>query len=251
MSHAQPQRAARMFERILIANRGEIACRIIDTCRRLGVETVAVYSDADASARHVRRADHAIHIGASEANQSYLNIERIVQAAMESDAQAIHPGYGFLAENADFARAVGKAGLVLIGPSAKTMDIMGSKAAAKKHMETAGVPLIPVYHCDDQGDEILLEKAAETGLPLMLKAAAGGGGKGMRVVNSKNDFPEALAAARRESLGAFGDDRMILERYLPRPRHIEAQDRKSTRLHSSHVAISYAVFCLKKRKRKA
>ncbi|HLS05563.1 MAG TPA: biotin carboxylase N-terminal domain-containing protein [Wenzhouxiangella sp.] len=212
-----------MFERILIANRGEIACRIIDTCRRLGVETVAVYSDADASARHVRRADHAIHIGASEANQSYLNIERIVQAAMESDAQAIHPGYGFLAENADFARAVGKAGLVLIGPSAKTMDIMGSKAAAKKHMETAGVPLIPGYHGDDQGDEILLEKAAETGFPLMLKAAAGGGGKGMRVVNSKNDFPEALAAARRESLGAFGDDRMILERYLPRPRHIEAQ----------------------------
>lgn len=212
-----------MFERILIANRGEIACRIIDTCRRLGVESVAVYSDADANARHVRRADHAIHIGPAEADQSYLNIDRIVRAAVDSGAEAVHPGYGFLAENADFARAVDKAGLTLIGPSAKTMDIMGSKAAAKKHMETAGVPLIPGYHGDDQDDEVLLEKAAETGFPLMLKAAAGGGGKGMRVVNSKNDFSEALAAARREALGSFGDDRMILERYLPRPRHIEAQ----------------------------
>lgn len=212
-----------MFERILIANRGEIACRIIDTCRRLGVETVVVYSDADASARHVRRADHAIRIGPAEADQSYLNIDRIIQAAVESGAEAIHPGYGFLAENADFARAVDNAGLVLIGPSAKTMDIMGSKAAAKKHMETAGVPLIPGYHGDDQGDEILLEKAAEIRFPLMLKAAAGGGGKGMRTVGSKAEFAEALAAARREAVGAFGDDRMILERYLPRPRHIEAQ----------------------------
>src|SRR5690625_4519757 len=162
-SRAQPQRAARMFERISIANRGETACRIIDTCRRLGVESVAVYSDADANARHVRRADHAIHIGPAEADQSYLNIDRIVRAAVDSGAEAVHPGYGFLADNADFACAVDKAGLTLIGPSAKTMDIMGSKAAAKKHMETAGVPLIPGYHGDDQDDEVLLEKAAETG----------------------------------------------------------------------------------------
>jgi 3-methylcrotonyl-CoA carboxylase alpha subunit len=212
-----------MFGRILIANRGEIACRIIATCRRLGIRTIAVYSQADANARHVRLADHALLIGPAPANESYLRGDRIIEAAMLAGAEAIHPGYGFLAENADFARAVREAGLTLIGPSPETMDLMGSKAAAKARMAPAGVPLIPGYHGDDQSDQTLLAEAERTGFPLMLKAAAGGGGKGMRVVRSADDFPEALKAARREAAGAFGDERMIIERYLERPRHIEAQ----------------------------
>lgn len=212
-----------MFERILIANRGEIACRIAATCRRMGVATVAVYSDADAGARHVRMADQAVHIGPAAAAESYLDMQRILQAALDSGAQAIHPGYGFLAENPDFARAVDAAGLTLIGPSAQAMELMGSKAAAKAHMEKAGVPLIPGYHGDDQNDAVLEEQARRIGFPLMLKAAAGGGGKGMRAVRSMEGFAEALAAARREASHAFGDDRMILERLLERPRHIEAQ----------------------------
>ncbi len=212
-----------MFKKILIANRGEIACRIIATCRRLGVGTVAVYSDADAGARHVRLADEAIHIGPAPAAESYLDAPRIVAAAAETGAEAIHPGYGFLSEKPDFARAVEGAGLVLIGPSAETMELMGSKAAAKAKMAPAGVPLIPGYHGDGQSDQRLAEEAERIGFPLMLKAAAGGGGKGMRVVRSNGEFAEALAAARREALSAFGDERMILERYLERPRHIEAQ----------------------------
>ncbi|QKK03987.1 MAG: ATP-grasp domain-containing protein [Pseudomonadota bacterium] len=212
-----------MFKTVLIANRGEIACRIIATCRRLGVETVAVYSDADASARHVRLADRAVHVGAAPARESYLDIDRIIEAARATGAEAIHPGYGFLAENAGFARAVRNAGLILIGPAPETMELMGSKAAAKARMETANVPLIPGYHGDDQADDALMKEAGRVGFPLMLKAAAGGGGKGMRVVRSKEDFLEALKSARREASGAFGDERMILERYLERPRHIEAQ----------------------------
>ena len=212
-----------MFKTVLIANRGEIACRIIATCRRLGVATVAVYSDADARARHARLADRAVHIGAAPARESYLDGERIIAAARATGAQAIHPGYGFLAENANFARAVDKAGLTLIGPSPATMDLMGSKAAAKEKMAAAEVPLIPGYHGDDQADDRLMSEAERIGFPLMLKAAAGGGGKGMRVVHSADEFGEALTAARREAAGAFGDERMILERYLQRPRHIEAQ----------------------------
>ncbi|RFF31253.1 acetyl/propionyl/methylcrotonyl-CoA carboxylase subunit alpha [Wenzhouxiangella sediminis] len=224
-----------MFKTVLIANRGEIACRIIATCRHLGVETVAVYSDADANARHVRLADRAVHIGAAPARESYLDIERIIAAAKQTDAQAIHPGYGFLAENADFARALRDAGLTLIGPSPETMDLMGSKAAAKAKMEAADVPLIPGYHGDDQADDTLMSEAERVGFPLMLKAAAGGGGKGMRVVHSKDDFAEALKAARREASGAFGDDRMILERYLPTPRHIEAQVFADTHGNTVHL----------------
>jgi len=224
-----------MFRTILIANRGEIACRIIATCRRLGVETVAVYSDADAGARHVRLADRAVHIGPAEARASYLDIDKVIQAAKDTGAQAIHPGYGFLAENADFARAVREAGITLIGPSPETMDLMGSKAAAKAKMETADVPLIPGYHGDDQADDTLMSEAERVGFPLMLKAAAGGGGKGMRVVKSKDDFAEALQAARREASGAFGDDRMILERYLERPRHIEAQVFADTHGNTVHL----------------
>ena len=212
-----------MFKTVLIANRGEIACRIIATCRRLGVETVAVYSDADADARHVRLADRAVRIGAAEARKSYLDMDRIIQAAKDTASQAIHPGYGFLSENAGFARKLRDAGLTLIGPSPETMDLMGSKAAAKAKMEAADVPLIPGYHGDDQDDDTLKAEAERVGFPLMLKAAAGGGGKGMRVVHSGTDFDEALKAARREASGAFGDERMIIERYLPTPRHIEAQ----------------------------
>jgi 3-methylcrotonyl-CoA carboxylase alpha subunit len=224
-----------MFKTVLIANRGEIACRIIATCRHLGVQTVAVYSDADASARHVRLADQAVHVGAAEARDSYLNVERIIQAAEDTGAEGVHPGYGFLAENADFARALRDAGLTLIGPSPETMDLMGSKAAAKAKMEAAHVPLIPGYHGDDQDDDTLMAEAERVGFPLMLKAAAGGGGKGMRVVHSKDEFGEALKAARREASGAFGDDRMILERYLPTPRHIEAQIFADTRGNTVHL----------------
>lgn len=223
-----------MFKRILIANRGEIACRIIDTCRRLGIATVAVYSEADAASRHVRLADAAECIGPAAASESYLRIDRLVAAAHEQGAEAVHPGYGFLSEKPEFARAVEQAGLVLIGPSAETMEVMGSKAAAKARMAPAGVPLIPGYHGDEQSDDRLAEAAERIGFPLMLKAAAGGGGKGMRVVRSGAEFGEALAAARREAAGAFGDERMILERYLERPRHIEAQvfaDRHGNTVH--------------------
>ncbi|TVQ36992.1 MAG: acetyl/propionyl/methylcrotonyl-CoA carboxylase subunit alpha [Wenzhouxiangella sp.] len=212
-----------MFKTVLIANRGEIACRIIATCRRLGIATVAVYSDADARARHVRLADRAVRVGPAAARESYLAIDKIIAAARDQGAEAIHPGYGFLAENPEFARAVDQAGLTLIGPSAETMELMGSKAAAKAKMEPAGVPLIPGYHGSEQDDATLLARAGEVGFPLMLKAAAGGGGKGMRVVRHQDSFIEALHAARREAAGAFNDERMILERYLERPRHIEAQ----------------------------
>ncbi|MGK7296744.1 MAG: biotin carboxylase N-terminal domain-containing protein [Candidatus Wenzhouxiangella sp. M2_3B_020] len=212
-----------MFKRILIANRGEIACRIIETCRRLGVETVAVHSEADKSARHVRMADRAIGIGPAEASKSYLVVDRVLEAAHDSGAEAIHPGYGFLSENANFARAVEEAGFILVGPSADTIEAMGSKARAKAIMEEAGVPLVPGYHGDAQDDDTLVSEAATVGFPLMLKAAAGGGGKGMRIVRSRGDFPDALAAARREAKSAFDDDRMILERYVEHPRHIEAQ----------------------------
>ncbi|MFN2334503.1 MAG: biotin carboxylase N-terminal domain-containing protein [Wenzhouxiangellaceae bacterium] len=212
-----------MFKRILIANRGEIACRVIETCRRLGIETVAVYSEADRDARHVRLADRAVAIGPAEAAQSYLAAEQIVDTALQTGAQAVHPGYGFLSENANFARALAKAGIALIGPRPETIDAMGSKARAKAIMQEAGVPLVPGYHGEDQEDGRLMAEAEKTGFPLMLKAAAGGGGKGMRIVRAADDFVEALAAARRESMSAFGDKQMIIERYVERPRHIEAQ----------------------------
>ncbi|MBY6203345.1 ATP-binding protein [Halomonas denitrificans] len=212
-----------LFSRILIANRGEIACRIIDTCRRLGIETVAVHSEADRGSRHVRMADHAVEIGPAEASASYLRAERVIEAAKASGAEAVHPGYGFLSENADFARALADAGIALVGPSPETIETMGSKARAKTLMDEAGVPLVPGYHGDDQSDGTLAGEAERVGFPLMLKAAAGGGGKGMRVVRSRGEFGDALGAARREAASAFGDERMILERYVERPRHIEAQ----------------------------
>ncbi len=212
-----------MFKRVLIANRGEIACRVIRTCRRLGVETIAVYSDADRDAQHVRLADHACHIGPPAPGESYLDAGKIISAAQQTGAQAVHPGYGFLSENADFARRLDAAGITLIGPSPETMEQMGSKAEAKQTMRAAGVPVVPGYDGDEQADDHLQREADDIGYPLMLKAAAGGGGKGMRIVRGADEFIEALASARREAQGAFGDTRMIMERYLEEPRHIEVQ----------------------------
>ena len=212
-----------MFERLLIANRGEIACRVIASARRLGIATVAVYSDADRHALHVQMADRAVHIGAAPAARSYLLGERILKAARDTGAQAIHPGYGFLSENAAFARACEDAGIVFIGPPAAAIDAMGSKAQAKTIVAKAGVPLIPGYHGEDQSDDVLRRAAGSMGYPVLLKATAGGGGKGMRAVHSEREFDGALAAARREALASFGDERMLIEKLLQSPRHVEVQ----------------------------
>jgi 3-methylcrotonyl-CoA carboxylase alpha subunit len=212
-----------MFSKILVANRGEIACRVIRTARRLGIRTVAVYSDADRNARHVAMADEAVHIGPSAARESYLVAEKIVAAARRTGAQAVHPGYGFLSENAGFAEACEKAGIVFIGPPPDSIRAMGSKSEAKKIMEKAGVPLVPGYHGDDQSPELLAKEAARIGFPVLIKASAGGGGKGMRVVESADKFADALAGAKREAKAAFADDHVLIEKYLTRPRHIEIQ----------------------------
>lgn len=213
---------ASSFTRVLIANRGEIAVRIIRACRELGLHSVAVYSQADKGALPTRLADQAVEIGPAEAKASYLNIGRILDAAKVSEAQAVHPGYGFLAENAEFAEAVINAGLVWIGPSHKAIRTMGDKAGARDLMEHAGVPVLPGYQGIDE--ESALEKAAvELGYPLLLKAAVGGGGIGQRVVTKPEEFTEAIAAAKREAKSFFGDERLILERYLPHARHIEVQ----------------------------
>ena len=212
-----------MFSRILIANRGEIACRVIRTARRLGIRTVAVYSDADRNARHVAMADEAVHIGAAPARDSYLLGDRIIAAARHTGAQAIHPGYGFLSENAGFAQACADAGLVFIGPPPAAIRAMGSKSEAKKIMEKAGVPLVPGYHGDDQSPELLAREAERIGYPVLIKASAGGGGKGMRVVEEAGRFADALAGAKREAKAAFADDHVLIEKYLLRPRHIEIQ----------------------------
>ena len=212
-----------MFTKILIANRGEIACRVTRTARRMGVATVAVYSDADAASLHVAMADEAVHIGPSPVGESYLVADRIIAAARATGAQAIHPGYGFLSENPDFVEAVEAAGLVFIGPSAASIRAMGLKDAAKRLMEKAGVPVVPGYHGEAQEIVVLATKAREIGYPVLIKARAGGGGKGMRKVDHPDEFPEALAAARREAKAAFGDDRVLVEKYVEKPRHIEVQ----------------------------
>lgn len=211
-----------MFRKILIANRGEIAVRIIRACREMGIATVAVYSAADRKAMHVRMADEAVLIGPPAAGDSYLSIERILQAAQETKAEAIHPGYGFLSENADFARAVQAAGLTFIGPPPEAIEAMGDKGRARERMIGSGVPVVPGYQGADD-DRILIGKADELGFPVLVKAAAGGGGKGMRVVWEASELVDSIAAARRESLHAFGDQRLILERYIPHARHIEFQ----------------------------
>ncbi len=212
-----------MFETVLIANRGEIACRVMRTARRLGLRSVAVYSEADSHAAHVEEADAAFCIGPAPAAESYLRAEAILEAAKACGAQAIHPGYGFLSENAAFAEACAAAGIAFVGPPAAAIRAMGSKSEAKALMQAAGVPLVPGYHGDAQEAEALAAEAEKVGYPLMIKASAGGGGKGMRVVQQAADFGEALQAARRESMASFGDDHVLLERYLPAPRHIELQ----------------------------
>ncbi len=212
-----------MITSLLIANRGEIACRIIRTARQLGIRTVAVYSDADANALHVRSADEAVHIGASPARDSYLVGERIIAAAKQTGAQAIHPGYGFLSENAEFAEAVQAAGLIWVGPNPDSIRAMGLKDAAKKLMQDARVPVTPGYLGEDQSPEHLQSEADRIGYPVLIKAVAGGGGKGMRRVDAAADFADALASCQREAASAFGNDQVLLEKYILAPRHIEVQ----------------------------
>ena len=224
-----------MFRVLLIANRGEIACRIARTARRMGIETVAVYSEADAHALHVEAADRAIAIGPAPARESYLNIPRIIDAARRCGAEAVHPGYGFLSENPAFAEACIEAGLVFVGPPPSAMRIMGSKAAAKALMQRSGVPVLPGYHGELQDPGCLAAEAERIGLPVVIKAVAGGGGRGMRVVRRAADFAAALASACQEAIAAFGDDSVLIERYLERPRHIEVQVFADTHGNAVHL----------------
>jgi 3-methylcrotonyl-CoA carboxylase alpha subunit len=212
-----------VFKSLLIANRGEIACRVARTAKRLGMRVIAIYSEADKDALHVAMADEAHLLGPAPAAESYLNVERIVAAAKASGAEAVHPGYGFLSENAEFAEACARAKIVFVGPPAKAMRAMGDKARAKDLMEKTGVPLVPGYHGADQGEKTLKAAAQKIGYPVLIKASAGGGGKGMKIVERPADFSEALASAKREAKSAFGDDRVLVEKYLTRPRHIEMQ----------------------------
>ena len=212
-----------MFTKILIANRGEIACRVAATARRLGIRTVAVYSDADADARHVHACDEAVAIGGAAPRESYLRADRILAAAQATGAQAVHPGYGFLSENEGFARACAEAGIAFIGPPASAIAAMGSKSAAKALMGAAGVPLVPGYHGDRQESAFLRAQADAIGYPVLIKASAGGGGKGMRRVEKSEDFEAALASCQREAQSSFGDAHVLIERYVTRPRHVEIQ----------------------------
>ena len=216
-------REPEMFKKILIANRGEIACRVAATARRLGIRTVAVYSDADANAKHVLACDEAVHIGPSSPKESYLRAERILEVAQATGAEAVHPGYGFLSENEGFAQACADAGITFIGPPPSAIQAMGLKAESKRLMEAAGVPLVPGYHGAGQDPAQLQREADHIGYPVLIKASAGGGGKGMRVVTQSADFPAALASCRREAINSFGDDAVLIERYVTRPRHIEIQ----------------------------
>src|SRR6185437_10288387 len=218
-----PEPGPPMFSSVLIANRGEIAVRVIRTARRLGLRTIAVYSDADAQALHVRMADEAHAIGASPAAQSYLSIETIVAVAKATGAECIHPGYGFLSENAAFAEACRDAGIVFVGPPPAAIRAMGLKDRAKAMMEKAGVPVVPGYHGDKQDAAFLKRKAYEIGYPVLINAVAGGGGKGMRKVERHAEFDAALEAAQREASGAFGDAQVLIEKYVTAPRHIELQ----------------------------
>jgi 3-methylcrotonyl-CoA carboxylase alpha subunit len=212
-----------MFTKILIANRGEIACRVATTAKRLGIQTVAVYSDADAGSKHVASCDEAVHLGPAAARESYLVMEKILAAAKSTGAQAIHPGYGFLSENEDFADACVKAGITFIGPPASAISAMGLKSEAKARMEKAKVPLVPGYHGADQTPALLQKEADRIGYPVLIKASAGGGGKGMRVVEKSADFIAALESCKREAINAFGDDAVLIEKYLTKPRHVEVQ----------------------------
>ena len=212
-----------MFHKILIANRGEIACRVAATAKRMGIQTVAVYSDADANSKHVQVCDQAVHVGGSAPKDSYLQWERILQAAIDTGAQAVHPGYGFLSENEDFAKACAAKGLVFIGPPASAIQAMGLKAESKQRMQQAGLPLVPGYHGADQNPQLLQREADAMGYPVLIKASAGGGGKGMRIVEKSADFADALASCQREAINSFGNDAVLVEKYVQRPRHIEIQ----------------------------
>ncbi len=213
----------RPFRTLLIANRGEIACRVIRTAKAMGLRTVAVYSEADRDAMHVADADEAVLLGPARARDSYLNIERVIEAARQSGAEAVHPGYGFLSESAEFAQACFEAGLIFVGPTADMIRAMGSKSGSKMLMEKAGVPLVPGYHGEAQDDATLAKAANQIGFPVLVKASAGGGGRGMRIVRSAGELAAALVSAKREAKAAFGDDRMLIEKYVDNPRHIEVQ----------------------------
>jgi 3-methylcrotonyl-CoA carboxylase alpha subunit len=213
----------RRFRKLLIANRGEIACRVIRTAKALGLRTVAVFSEADRDALHVAEADEAVLLGPARARDSYLDIKRVIEAARQSGAEAVHPGYGFLSENAEFAQACADAGLVFVGPTAAMMTAMGSKSGAKALMEKAGVPLVPGYHGEAQDDATLAKAADRIGFPVLVKASAGGGGRGMRIVRSAGELGAAIVSAKREAKAAFGDDRMLIEKFVQNPRHIEVQ----------------------------
>ncbi len=218
-----PAAPYRRFNKLLIANRGEIACRIIRTARAMGLSTVAVYSEADAGARHVRDADEAVLLGPARARDSYLNIERLIAAARETGAEAVHPGYGFLSESAAFASACTAAGLIFVGPTADMIEAMGSKSGAKTLMEKAGVPLVPGYHGAAQDEATLANAAGKIGYPVLVKASAGGGGRGMRIVNAATELSAAITSAKREAKAAFGDDSLLIEKYVQSPRHLEVQ----------------------------
>jgi 3-methylcrotonyl-CoA carboxylase alpha subunit len=224
-----------MFTKILIANRGEIACRVASTARRLGIRTVAVYSDADALSRHVQLCDEAVHIGGASPRESYLCADRILAAALATGAQAVHPGYGFLSENDAFAQACVEAGIAFIGPPPSAIAAMGSKSAAKALMAQAQVPLVPGYHGDEQDPTFLQAQADQIGYPVLIKASAGGGGKGMRLVQQSSDFIAALASCQREAQASFGNAHVLVERYVTRPRHIEIQVFGDTHGHYVHL----------------
>ena len=209
--------------RLLIANRGEIACRIMQTAQKMGIHCIALYSDADANALHVKQADEAWHIGPAPAKDSYLVQDKLLHIAKQAKADAIHPGYGFLSENADFAKAIEQAGMMWVGPPASSIDVMGSKTKSKQLMEQASVPLVPGYHGDDQNEALLIAETKKIGFPALIKASAGGGGKGMRVVENDSEIESAIAASKREGLNSFGDDKLLVEKYITRPRHVEIQ----------------------------
>ena len=211
----------RRFRTLLIANRGEIACRVIRTARAMGLRTVAVYSEADRDAMHVALADEAILLGPARARDSYLNIARVIEVARQSGAEAVHPGYGFLSESAEFARACADADLVFVGPTAEMITAMGSKYGSKMLMEKAGVPLVPGYHGEAQDEATLAKAADKIGFPVLVKASAGGGGRGMRIVRSASELAAAMTSAKREAKAAFGDDRMLIEKFVDNPRHVD------------------------------
>src|SRR5665647_1654966 len=213
----------RRFRTLLIANRGEIAARVIRTARAMGLRTVAVYSEADRDAMHVAMADEAVLLGPARARDSYLNIERVIEVARKTGAEAVHPGYGFLSESAEFAQACLDAGLVFVGPTAAMIRVMGSKSGSKMLMEQAGMPLVPGYHGEAQDDATLADAAEKIGFPVLVKASAGGGGRGMRIVRSAGELAAAITSAKREAKAAFGDDRMLIEKFVDNPRHIEVQ----------------------------